>query len=303
MSEHPRPGRDGARSSAGGDPGCRRTAGLIDRIVTDVVTAGDREHAVTCPACGPVLARSVRFDDALRSAARSVVAEELPRGVLDPDLSGAVGGVRPGSAVRAFAPGLAGVAAGVIVLVLAAGVALAPGGIGGPTSPPPVASTFSASLPVFYPSAVIEAALSSLPYDCMPGGPLATAGTRPGQPVREGVVCASRKDDATKRAALITGEASDGEVVLVTIKGELVGTDTLAATEALAAGMGKLTFASIADQENAQLAGNWVDAALPQLRVLPAGDAAVNVIGELRLTLQRSPVGTYLLVLEPLDPT
>lgn len=282
---------------------CRRTRGVIDRIVADTLTPADREHAATCPDCGPVLARSVRFDDALRRTARSMAAEALPAGILDPGLAGGqgdLGGIRRGSALRGFAPGLAGMAAAVMVVVLATGIALAPGGIGGPTESPPVESSFAATLPLFYPSAVIEAQLGGLNYVCVPGRPLATVGTQPGQAEREGVICMSPKEDTTRTAALITLESSNKEVVTVTIKGQVEGAATEAALEGLATIVAKLTFAAIADEVDAPLAGDWVNATLPTLRELPGGDAAVNAIGGIRITLQRDEAANFLVLLEPL---
>jgi hypothetical protein len=211
-----------------------------------------------------------------------------------------MGGVRRGSALRGFTPGLAGVAAALLVLVLGTGVALAPGGIVGPTRTPSLPIPTPARLPVFHPSTVIQAQLRELPYECQRGNPLPT--TRPGQPEREGIICATRKEETTMSSVLITGEGGDGEVVIVSIKGELAGT-TASATETLATAMAKLTYASIADPVDAPIAGDWVNAEVRKLRVLPGGDAAVNVIGDIRLTLQRSPAGDFFLVMEPLVPS
>ncbi len=280
---------------------CRRTLGLIDRIVAEALTPADREHASRCPDCGPVLARAARFDDALRRTARAMAVEELPRGMLDPAASGGLAGVRHGPTLRRFSPGLTSAAAAVALLVLATGVALAPGGPGNPSqSAPPVDSGFTSTLPVFHPSAVIVAQLSELPYVCEAGNPLPT--TRPGQPEREGIICATRKEDTTMQSALITSEAGDGEVVMVTIKGELAGT-TLTATETLATAMAKLTYASIADPVDAPIAGDWVNAEVRKLRVLPGGDSVVRNIGDIRLTLERSPSGDFFLLMEPLAPS
>lgn len=280
-------------------PTCRRTSGVIDRIVADTLTPADREHASRCPDCGPVLARSVRFDDALRRTARSMATEELPSGILDPGLSGGTGGVRHGTALRGFAPGFAGMAAALLVLVLATGVALAPGGIGGPTLSAPVESSFATTAPLFRTSAALATNLRELGYQCGPGGALATVGSRPGQAEREGLVCVTQKDDATKLAALITGEAGAGEVVKVTIKGEPVGTDPEAAIEELAIAFAKLTFISIVDPVAAPTAGDWVNAELPKLAAEPANKTVVKLVGDVRLTLEQSALGGYLLLLEP----
>jgi len=282
---------------------CHRTSGVIDRIVDDTLTAADREHAATCPRCGPVIARSVQFDDALRRTARAIAVEELPRGILDPGLVGGLGEVRHGPTLRGFQPGLAGMAAALAVLILATGVVLAPGGISNPTATPPLPTGLASTLPLFRASASIEVDLRKLEYACAPGSPLQTSDSSSGMAAREGVVCVTPKEDTTKSVALITLESDAGEVVSVAIKGDLVGTDTVAATEALAAAMAKLAFAAVADPVDAPAIGNWVNGAIPKLRVLPRGDAAVNAIGEIRLTLERSASGNFFLVLEPLYPS
>ena len=87
---------------------CSRTRGLIARVLEDRVTAEDRAHGATCLACGPVLARASKFDDELRRTAQGFVDVELPRGILDPGLSGT-----PHVSARAATPGLAGIFAAV----------------------------------------------------------------------------------------------------------------------------------------------------------------------------------------------
>jgi hypothetical protein len=283
---------------------CRRTLGVIDRIVAGTLTATDREHAATCPRCGPVLARSVQFDDALRRTARSMAGEELPRGVLDPGLAGGPGGVRRGPALRSFAPGLAGMAAAIAILILATGIPLPPGAIVNPTvSAPPVESSLASTAPLFRSSASIASDLRGQKYVCNPGNPIPTSTSSLGRAEREGVVCEAPKEDTTKSAALITIESEAGDVISIAIKGDLVGTDTVAATERLASAMAKLAFAAVADPVDAPVIGEWVNGAIPKLRVLPRGDAAVNAIGEIRLTLERSASGNFFLLLEPEFPS
>lgn len=281
-------------------PACRRTSGLIDRIVADTVTPADRDHAGTCGDCGPVLARAARFDDALRRTARAIAVEQLPPGILDPGLAVAPGTVRRGTALRGFQPGLAGVAAAVAILILATGIALVPGGLVNPRATPtaPTDTGLASAAPLFRPTAAIAADASVLKLACMPGGPLPTHDARPGGPEREGVVCASVNEDATKKVALITGETGAGDVVSVSIKGELVGS-TIEATDALAIGFAKLTFISIADPRVAPVAGDWVDQTLRDLRVLSGGDSVTRVLGGIRFTFERNPSGDFMLRMEP----
>ena len=293
-------GDHGLGTDRRGGPACQRRRGLIDRIVADTLTPADHDHAATCADCGPVLARAARFDDALRRTARAIVVEELPRGILDPGLAAAPGTVRRGTALRGFQPGLAGVAAAVAILILATGIALIPGGLVNPRTTPtlPTSTGLASIVPLFRPTAAIAADANVLKLTCIPGGPLPTHDARPGQPEREGVVCASVKDDATKMVALITGESGAGDVVRVWIKGELVGS-TLEATEALAIGFAKLTFVSIADPAVAPVAGDWVDETLRELRLLPEGDSAIRVLGGIQFTFERNPSGDFMLRMEP----
>lgn len=275
---------------------CERTRRLVDRVVADKVTPDDRTHAATCPACGPVIARASRFEDDLRRSARGLISEQLPHGVLDPDLSPHVlGGVLP---VRRAAPGLASIFAAVAVLVLATSIAVAPGGLGQPETNPP-GSGSHVSGPIFRPTVDVIRDVQALDYFCKAGKALPTSGpsARPGE--REGVVCLTPKTLASAKASITPVETGNGDVVEVTISGELYGTDTLVSRDELASEMGKLTFLAIADPEVAAQAGAFVEEMLPQLRVLPSGDDALLIAGGIRIFLQRYIAGGYFLVLQP----
>ena len=279
-------------------PSCSRAARLVDRIVAGSVTADDRGHAQSCRDCGPLLARAARFDDELRRTARGFVVEELPRGILDPALGRGGVGFRGGTSTRSFAPGLAGFAAALAVLVVSAAVVLAPGGLGGPTDSPPVETSFQSTLPAFHSSADIAADLRDLGYECFPGIALPSAPA--GDVVREGVVCATTKAQDEYLAKLVTRESIDGEVLEITINGGLLGTDTETSVENLTTAIAKLAFISMRDPVIGGQAGDWVLLAIPKLRVLPSGDVATTEIGGVGFTADRNPAGSYRLFLAPL---
>ena len=276
-------------------PACDRTRRLIDRAVEGKVTPDDHAHAATCASCGPVIARAARFDDALRRSAQGLVTERMPHGVLDPELAPArIGGVL---GMRHAAPGLASIFAAVVILMVATAVAVAPGGLGGGTAPPD--SGFTVEIPTFRSTADIVRSVQALDYSCIPGHALPTTGpsARPGE--REGVVCLTPKSIESATAKIIPVENGDSEIVEVTIAGELYGTDTVASRAELAAVMGKLTALSIGNPAVGAQAGAFVEETLPRLRVLPSGDDALLIIGDIRIFLQRYIAGGYFLVLSP----
>jgi hypothetical protein len=292
----------GQRDDPGGrrPPACPRTKGILDRIVADGLTADDRAHAATCEACGPVVSRSMRFDTELRQAARGFVAEELPRDILDPGLVRGLGTMDRGRSARAFAPGMAGIAAALVIVILAATNAIAPGG---PSARPsvPAESSFTSTLPVFRSSVSIIKDMQRLKYVCRPGHELATAGPDPDLAIREGVVCTTVKEDTEKMASLVGVQNEAGDIVAVSIKGDLVGT-TVAATQVLSDAIAKLTFVAIADPVVAPEAAEIVKAELPKLQVLPTGDDTIREVGGIRITMSRDQRGSYLLYLEPAPP-
>lgn len=275
---------------------CARTSGLIDRVVAERVTAADREHAQTCASCGPVRLRAVRFDDELRRSAQGLVAERLPHGILDPEIAPRVVPGLP--SVRRAAPGLASFFAAIAVVVVAMTVALAPGSRGGGTQPP---APPQVAAPLFRTTAMVTRELQGLDYSCIPGHTLATSGPSPAPGPREGVICLSPRDIESAFASIIPIESDDGDVVQVTIKGSLFGTDTLTSRAELAVVMGKLTGTSIADPTRAADAAGFVAGVLPDLKVLPTGDDAQKIFGDLKVSLLRSPGGSYILVLSALD--
>ena len=276
-------------------PACDRTRRLVDRVVEDRITSDDRAHAATCPTCGPVIARAARFDDALRRSAQGLVTERLPYGILDPELAPArIGGVLP---MRHVAPGLASVFAAVVILMVATAVAIAPGGLGGGTQPPE--SGFTVELPTFRSSFDLMPSLQALDYFCNTGHALPTSGPSARLGEREGGVCLTPKTIENASATIIPVENGDGEVVEVTISGELYGTGTIASRAELAAVFGKLTTLSIGNPATGAQAGDFVEETLPRLRVLPSGDVVRHIVGDVQIVLQRFIAGDYYLVLTP----
>ena len=287
--------RRGQRNE-GEQPGCDRTRGLIDRVVGERVTTEDRVHASTCAFCGPVLLRATRFDDELRRSAEGLVAERLPYGILDPDLAPRL---IPGlPTVRRATPGLASILAAIAVLVVATTVALGPGRLGGGTQPP---ATTQANAPLFRPSADLNKSLLAMHYSCFAGHSLPTTGPSARAGEREADVCLSPKEIESANASIIPVQNGDGVVVEVTIKGSLFGTDTLTSRDELATLMAELTTQSIGDPRQAADAGAFVKQVMPQLKVLPTGDDALKLFGDVRVHLLRYPGGSYILVLEPAE--
>jgi hypothetical protein len=289
-------------------PRCPRARGLVDRIVAEAVNEEDRAHAPGCESCGPLLARAARFDDELRRTARRLVAEELPRGILDPGLAG-----RPEVHARRPAPGLAGIIAAVAVVAVATSVALFPGGLGGPTTPPsgPVASgpaptPLDTSLQMGGPglnrTSRIGGSLIGGGWTCTAGRPVETPAGTPGSVDHEGILCSSPKTAPSVSIVVVTGETVDNEVVEVAMKGEQLGPDSDSTRRAIAELLSKATYSSIFDEAAAQQAGAFVSDRLPELRVLVTGDDVTRDFARVRLTLQREPDGTYFLLLQALPP-
>lgn len=307
---------------------CRRTRGLLDRLVSDRPTDDDLAHAPGCPSCGPVLARSATFDDELRRTARRLVVEDLPRGILDPALALRAGGA-PRSPSLAPGFGVAGVA--VAIVLLATAVALGPGSTdpnGSPTASPggsaggsPGPSTGPATGPSTGPStgaptgpatgpvprgplnstARIVSAVTELAYSCREGQPLATSGTSAGTAVREGAVCSALDGSGPFVATIIAGESATGEVVYVSIKGDLVGSDTPSSREALGLALARLVMVSFAEKELGIAASNDVLARFGELE--PGAPELTSQFGAGRVRMERHLDGNYLLTVEPFPPT
>jgi hypothetical protein len=302
----------GERMSDDHAPPCPRTRGLIDRIVGERVNADDLGHAATCATCGPVLIRATKFDEELRRTARGLVAEELPRGILDPALGGA-----PRVIARHAAPGLAGIVAAVAIMLVAMSVALFPGGLGGPTEQPgdsfpigtpgasipmPVETPSDTGLtmpgPLLRPTFGIGGSLIQNDWRCSSGRPLPSAGPDPTAVDHEGIFCRSSEAQVLTTSVLTTGESIDDEVVEVAVQGDLVVSTATAISE-MAETLSKAAFVSVGDKERAPTIADWVITRVPELKAQPGGDSSVGIFGDLRLTLQLRPDGSsYLLLIQ-----
>jgi hypothetical protein len=248
-----------------------------------------------------------RFDAELRRAARALVIEDLPRGVLDQGLSpDGLGGVR---ARRPF-PAYAGFAAAVILL-LATAIALVPGGLSpaspspstGPTTPsaqpatPSPTPTGPAVVGNFRSTSEIRADLERLGYLCKVGSPLLPTGPSPSAVALEGAICEAPEGDGTYMAAVIVGEAKDGRVVEVDVKADAVGEDTPAARDAIAQALAKAAAISVQGQATANELAGWVLDVVPPLAQLNGNSTD---IGGFAIKLVRGQSGGYQLWLHQL---
>ena len=240
-----------------------------------------------------------RFDEELRTAARSLVAEDLPRGVLDPAVGASLG---LGSSVTATVrgrralPGFAAPAVAVVVLLLATAVALAPGSFVRPSpspEPSPTATPAPTLTPVFRTSEAIRLDLEKLTYTCQVDVPVATILPGPDAVVRDSLVCLPPADIGPFRAAVIVGESASGDVVEVHMKADFTAGDTLPNRQALAATLGKAA-AVVAVEGSGNAVATWVEENLPALAV----DQGVKFgVQGLSLKIGRDPTGSYSLVI------
>jgi hypothetical protein len=226
---------------------CPRTRGLVNRLVAGSVGDDDRRHASTCASCGPVMLRAERFDDQLQSSARHLIAEELPRGILDPSLAE----LKVVPRMPGLAPGAtAGFAAlGLIIFVAVVGIrgirpVLVPGQSS--TIPPfvqeiegPGASGLADS-PLWSLDELTGALAEILDYECGATPTLPTSG--PGDdPVEASATCTAPPDAGPFTAAVMIDASGTGAVVRVTMTADIVGMPTQRARDAVATALAKVT--------------------------------------------------------------
>jgi hypothetical protein len=225
---------------------------------------------------------------------RGLDAARLPNGVLDDHLAPGLGaGIRP---LRLAAPGLASILAAVVVMVVATSVVVAPGGLGGGTPPP--STSLGMAVPVFRATDdIVRDLRDGLGYDCRPGAALPTTGPSARVGEREGARCVTPKSIDGAKAMITPIETGDGRTVEIRIDGSLYGTDVVKSQNQLAGAMGKMTSSSIADPQAAADAAAFVEAAVR--RLAPSGDQAKMVFGNVRVVLERSTTGSYLLTIRP----
>jgi hypothetical protein len=239
------------------------------------------------------------FDAELRRAARALVREDLPPGILGVghESTGGRGAVvRPRQSLPAYAA-----VAAAVVLLLGTALALVPGGVGPSPSPTSIQAT-----PTTRPettleihgtlrsSADIRADFERLGYVCQPGNPVLPVGPSSSVVVREGVVCAAPVDAGPDTVAAIAGEAADGRVVEFHAKADIVGTETAAAREAVAASLAKAAAIAASGPGSGNQLAAWVTAVVPSLGRSSSNSSS---IAGFSIKVVRSSSGSYQLVL------
>jgi hypothetical protein len=241
---------------------CSRTRGMIDRLVAGSVRDDDRRHAASCPSCGPVFARAARFEDELARSAQPLLAEDLPRGILDPGIARQADGV---AGMRSLGMGATTGVAALAIVILVTVVGVRPVLLPGPsrTEPPlgqqvPVGSmTADAQLATL--NELTGALVKTLAYECAAGD----------APLTEGAVTTAvctAPPDARPFTAEVTVDASEtGAVVRVTITAEIVGAPTQRARDAVATALAKVTAAAFIGTGPGIRAANFVFSKASQL--------------------------------------
>lgn len=272
---------------------CSRTRGMIDRLVAGDVRNDDRRHAATCATCGPVFARAARFEDELARTAQQLIAEDMPRGILDPGIARQADGV---AGMRSVGLGAtAGVAAvAVVILVTVVGVrpVLLPGPSG--TQPPLVVEVPAES-------AAPDAALwtlneltvelaESLAYECAAGDAPPTEGAA------ATAICTAPPDAGPYTATVTLDASESGTVVRVTIAADIddgTPNDKLeAARRAVAGALAKVTAAAFIGRGAGIRAANFVFVKASQLSG-PAWAMGIDESG-VRVDLERLADGGYI---------
>lgn len=240
---------------------------------------------------------SERFDDELRRAARRLVTEELPPGVLDPHLV-----MAPESGVRArrALPGFATAVTAVALLVLAVAVSLAPGGPDPSASPLATPTPSVGAGPVFRSTTEIVGRVAAVGYSCNDGNPLPTSTAGAGLAVRESAVCTSPDAAGPFSVAIIVAESASREVVWVAFKADIVGDDTPAARDAIATTLASLVEGSMLDSGSSRAVGAFILARLPFLES-GAPPAAADPAG-IDVSIDRHETGTYIVSVEAPEP-
>jgi hypothetical protein len=230
-----------------------------------------------------------RFERELGRAARSLVTEDLPRGVLDgaldaeAGLHGVVRGRRP-------VPVFAGVVA-ILVVLLASAIVLAPGGF-------PPASPSASARPSPVPSAHgafratldMRADFMRLRYGCGAGSPLPSVAPGSSSAVREGVICTAPADAGPYVSVVIVSEAADGRPVEVHVKADLTADDTPATRGEVAVPIAKAAAIGASGQDVGNALAQWVLANVPPLE--PSTSVSTEILG-FSLQLLRNPNGGY----------
>lgn len=272
---------------------CSRTRGLIDRLVAGAANEDDRRHAGTCPSCGPVMARAAMFDDELERSAQRLIAEDMPRGILDPELNREVGRV---VGLRSLSSGaFAGVAAlAVVVFVTVVGIrpVLMPGS--SPTQPPLVlevdgpSATARPGAPLFSLGELTVALSDRLSFQCGTDEALQTGVDTSGA----SAVCTAPAGSGPFTVAVVLNAAESGSVVQVTMTANIEGETSQQARDSVAATLARVTAEAFTGEGPGARAANFVFAKASQLSG-PAWAMGIDE-GGVRVDLQRQADGGYL---------
>lgn len=238
--------------------------------------------------------RERRFDEELARAARSLVTEELPRGVLDEPVSASLGlgrAVDGSVAARRPLPGFASAAAVAVVLLLATVVVVAPqlpGGPGPSAAPSPSASLVPSAAPAFRTLADIQADFGRLGYTCRDGQALESVAPGPSAVVRESAVCIPAPNPVFM-GAVIVGESASGTIEEVHAKADFIGDDTAAARAEVASALAKAAAVVVREGSGSPVA-DWVHSTVP---VLEPNGAEKSQVEGYALKVGRTSDGGY----------
>jgi hypothetical protein len=280
---------------SGGRPGrgeCPRTPGLIDRLVAGSPNDEDRRHAPACGSCAPVMARAARFQGDLERSAQHLIAEDMPGGMLDPELTGQVGGV---VGMRSLSPGaFVGVGA-LAVLVFATVVGIRPVLMPGssPTQPSLVQEvdgpngTSRPGAPLFSLGELTVALSERLHFECGTEEALES-----GADVGASAVCTAPADAGPFTAAVVLHASASGMVEQITITATIEGGTSQAARDSVAAALARVTSEAFTGARPGARAANFVFAKASQLSG-PAWAMGIEE-GGVRVDLQRQADGGYL---------
>lgn len=270
----------------GGRPACPRTSGLIDRIVAGSAGDDDRRHAATCPACGPIMARAARFDDELGRSAQRLIAEDMPRGILDPTLRE----VKVIPLLR-LAPGaMAGLAA-LAVIVIASVMQVRPNLSPGesPTQPPLVVQV-PGSTPLRSLTDLTGALAETLDYECAAAGP-----PTPGVVAATSAGCTGASKTGEFTVSVVLDAAETGSVVHVTIRAEVDEAvppqEVDEARTWVASALAKVTATAFAEYGPSARAANFVFAQASQMAG-PAWPIGMNE-GDVHVDITRLANGGF----------
>jgi hypothetical protein len=273
---------------------CSRTRGLIDRLVAGSVSDDDRRHASTCASCGSLMVRAQRFDDELESSARHLIAEDLPRGILDPSLAE----VKVVPRMPGLAPGATAGFAALALIIIVTVVGIRPVLLPGPNSTePPFAQGIEGprgsgqpDSPLWSIGELTGALVEILDYECAAAAALPTPEPS-GEAVETSTICTA--PPGRPFTAAVTVDASEtGAIVQVTITAAIVGAPTQRARDALATALAKVTAQAFIGMGPGIRAANFVFAKASRLSG-PAWAIGIDESG-VRVDIARLEDGGYI---------